>query len=156
MVLLYTEGILERPGRDVPASTLDLARVAADIAADRALRGDSGSAVDRLTSQTLELLTRLTSHSDDITLFAAHRVTPPADLTLTVPQTPTRSPPCTTTSTPGWSTPTSRPWSPGPRHRLPVHDRFERNASAGIQDATTPSPGLRNTGGHIDDAQAKA
>lgn len=78
MLLLYTDGILERPGRDLPASTVELARVAADVAAGRVFRGDSPSPVDRLATQTLEMLTRETGHTDDITLLAAQRIDPPA------------------------------------------------------------------------------
>jgi anti-anti-sigma factor len=77
MLLLYTDGILERPGRDLSASTVELARVAADVAAGRVFRGDSPSPVDRLATQTLELLTRETGHTDDITLLAAQRTDPP-------------------------------------------------------------------------------
>jgi anti-anti-sigma factor len=78
MLLLYTDGILERPGRDLSASTVELARVAADVAAGRVFRGDSPSPVDRLATQTLEMLTRETGHTDDITLLAAQRTDPPA------------------------------------------------------------------------------
>src|SRR5262249_53910567 len=73
MLLLCTDGILERPGRELSASTVELARVAANVAADRVFRGDSSSPVDRLATQTLELLTRETGHTDDITLLAAQR-----------------------------------------------------------------------------------
>ncbi|GAB2581172.1 hypothetical protein Aab01nite_58160 [Paractinoplanes abujensis] len=88
IVLLYTDGILERPGRDVPGSTVELAGVASDVAADRALRGDPGTTTERLTTQTLELLTRLTGHSDDITLLAAARREPAPPLRLDLPAVP--------------------------------------------------------------------
>ncbi len=78
MILLYTDGILERPGRDLAGSSVELAQVAADVAAGRVFRGDSPWPVDRLATQTLEVLTRTTGHSDDITLLAAQRTDPPA------------------------------------------------------------------------------
>lgn len=47
MVLLYTDGILERPGRTPMQGTVELAQAAADIAANRALRDDaSGQLLD--------------------------------------------------------------------------------------------------------------
>ncbi|WP_231956898.1 MULTISPECIES: SpoIIE family protein phosphatase [unclassified Actinoplanes] len=85
ILLLYTDGILERPGRDVPQSTVELARVATESAADRIFHGQFPTAVDRLTIQTVELLTRGSGHSDDITMLAAQRVTAPARLDLRVP-----------------------------------------------------------------------
>jgi anti-sigma regulatory factor (Ser/Thr protein kinase)/anti-anti-sigma regulatory factor len=84
MVLLYTDGILERPGRDLAASTVELARAAGDIAAGRALRDDAAP-VERVCAQTLELLTRVTGYRDDITLLGGHLVAPPAQLLLRVP-----------------------------------------------------------------------
>lgn len=77
MLLLYTDGILERPGLAVAESTVELAQVGADTAADRALPADEATAVERVCNQTLELLVRVTGHSDDITLLAAQRVAPP-------------------------------------------------------------------------------
>lgn len=79
MVLLYTDGILERPGRDLAASTVELAQVAGDVAADRALRGDPAFPAERVCTQALELLTRVTGHSDDVTLLSGQIVaTPPS------------------------------------------------------------------------------
>lgn len=88
LVLLYTDGILERPGRELAQSTVELAQASADIAADRALRGDTDSPVERVCAQVLELLTRVTGHSDDITLLAGQRVAPPPVLTLQVMAVP--------------------------------------------------------------------
>ncbi|MFA1538269.1 SpoIIE family protein phosphatase [Actinomadura monticuli] len=84
-LLLYSDGIIERPGLDVPASTVEFAQVATDVAAGRALREEWLAAVDRLTTQTLELLVRVTGHADDITLLAAQRTAPPAPFSLGVP-----------------------------------------------------------------------
>jgi anti-anti-sigma factor len=85
LVLLYTDGILERPGRDLAASTVELAQVARDVAADRAFHGDPTFPAERVCTQTLELLTRVTGHSDDITLLGGQLVAPPMDLLLRVP-----------------------------------------------------------------------
>ncbi len=81
-LLLYSDGIIERPGLDVPASTIEFAQVATDVAAGRALREEWLADVDRLTTQTLELLVRVTGHADDITLLAVQRTVPPTPLTL--------------------------------------------------------------------------
>ena len=82
VLLLYTDGIIERPGRDHAASVIDLARVAADAVADRIIRGTGLSAVERMCTQALELLVRPAGHSDDITMLAAQWCAPPAPLRL--------------------------------------------------------------------------
>jgi anti-anti-sigma factor len=84
-LLLYSDGIIERPGLDVSASTIEFAQVATDVAAGRALREEWLADVDRLTTQTLELLVRVTGHADDITLLAAQRTVPPTPLALHMP-----------------------------------------------------------------------
>ncbi|MGW2307444.1 SpoIIE family protein phosphatase [Actinomadura luteofluorescens] len=84
-LLLYSDGIVRRPGQEVAAGTVELAEVAADVAAGRALREDWLTAVDRLTTQTLELLIRTSGHDDDIALLAAQRTAPPAPLPLDLP-----------------------------------------------------------------------
>ncbi|MDN5751440.1 MAG: SpoIIE family protein phosphatase, partial [Pseudonocardia sp.] len=85
VVLLYTDGIIERPGREVAASTVELAQVAADTVAGRAFQTAQTSPVERACTQTLEMLVRATGHADDITLLAAQRIDPQPDLELTVP-----------------------------------------------------------------------
>jgi anti-sigma regulatory factor (Ser/Thr protein kinase)/anti-anti-sigma regulatory factor len=88
LLLLYTDGILERPGMAAPGSADELARVAADSAAGRALRDPDATAAERVCTQTVELLVRSTGHTDDITLLAAQRVASPADLRLELPAVP--------------------------------------------------------------------
>jgi anti-sigma regulatory factor (Ser/Thr protein kinase)/anti-anti-sigma regulatory factor len=75
VVLLYSDGIIERPGRIPADATAELAQVVCDVIAGRGFRDESGfPLVDRVCTQTLELLVRQTGHSDDITLLAAqHR-----------------------------------------------------------------------------------
>ncbi|MBP2330662.1 anti-anti-sigma factor [Kibdelosporangium banguiense] len=82
MLLLYTDGILERPGRSLAESTVELAQVAADIAA---AFQDTTVPVQQLTSQTVELLTGVTRHTDDITLLAAQLTTVPAGADIEIP-----------------------------------------------------------------------
>src|SRR6516165_4700131 len=68
-VLLYSDGLIERPGRPPGASTAEFADLAAKIAG-----GGSGFVIDaprrpidRLCSETLELLLRSTGYNDDVT-----------------------------------------------------------------------------------------
>ncbi|MFG1604593.1 SpoIIE family protein phosphatase [Actinoplanes sp. NPDC049265] len=82
LLILYTDGILERPGRTIAGSTAELAQVAADSAAGRALHAPEQTPAERVCTQTVELLVRTTGHSDDITLLAAQRVPPAAPLDL--------------------------------------------------------------------------
>jgi serine phosphatase RsbU (regulator of sigma subunit)/anti-sigma regulatory factor (Ser/Thr protein kinase) len=85
LILLYSDGILERPGRTVPESLTELARVAAAALAGQALHAPEATPAERVATQTVELLVRAGGHNDDVTLLAAHRVTPPAELTLRLP-----------------------------------------------------------------------
>ena len=85
MVLLYTDGIIERPGREPAAATVELSQVAVDTVAGRGMDTGNLSPVERTCTQTLELLVRRTGHTDDITLLAAQRRTPPPPLRLAGP-----------------------------------------------------------------------
>ena len=88
-ILLYTDGLIERPGRPLGASTAEFADLAANIV------GGAGGFVidaptrpiDRICSETLELLLRSTGYSDDVTLLAAQRRTPPPPLHMTLDAT---------------------------------------------------------------------
>src|SRR5262249_54521636 len=88
-ILLYSDGLIERPGRPLGASTAEFADLAANIA------GGSGGFVidagmrpiDRMCSETLELLLRSTGYKDDVTLLAAQRRTPPPPLHMTLDAT---------------------------------------------------------------------
>ncbi|MFG2041257.1 SpoIIE family protein phosphatase [Dactylosporangium sp. NPDC048998] len=80
VLLLYSDGIIERPGRGAAEAAEELARVAADAVAGRALHAPEASAAERACTQTVELLVRATGHSDDITLLAAQLVAAPEPL----------------------------------------------------------------------------
>jgi anti-anti-sigma factor len=88
-ILLYSDGLIERPGRPLGASTAEFADLAANIV------GGSGGFVidagvrpiDRICSETLELLLRSTGYKDDVTLLAAQRRTPPPPLHMTLDAT---------------------------------------------------------------------
>lgn len=88
LLLLYSDGILERPGRDHATSSSELAQVAADSAAGRALHDPAATPAERVCTQTVELLVRATGHTDDITLLAVQRVPVVADLRLPLPASP--------------------------------------------------------------------
>ncbi|MBU2664360.1 SpoIIE family protein phosphatase [Actinoplanes bogorensis] len=89
LLLLFSDGILERPGRDHASSAAELAHVAADSAAGRALHDPAATPAERVCAQTVELLVRATGHTDDITLLAVQRVPVVEDLLLTLPASPT-------------------------------------------------------------------
>jgi anti-anti-sigma factor len=88
-ILLYSDGLIERPGRPLGASTAEFANLAANIV------GGSGGFVidagvrpiDRISSETLELLLRSTGYKDDVTLLAAQLRTPPPPLHMTLDAT---------------------------------------------------------------------
>ena len=85
VVFLYTDGILERPGVDPAAATTQL-RATASGARQNLLMpsGAPRSAAERVCTLTIELLTRATGHTDDITVLAAQRrsAASPLDLEL--------------------------------------------------------------------------
>jgi len=60
LVLLYSDGLIERPDRSIPQGMADLAAVAAE----------------RVCQLTVELLAR-TGYADDVTILAAQRLTDP-------------------------------------------------------------------------------
>ncbi len=86
VLVLYSDGIIERPGRSIAQSTIELQRTATAAAANTALPlGAPALAVDRVTAQTIELLTRLSGYGDDITLLAVELVDPLPDLDVELP-----------------------------------------------------------------------
>ncbi|OBJ52915.1 SpoIIE family protein phosphatase [Mycobacterium sp. 1423905.2] len=88
-VLLYSDGLIERPGRPLGASTAEFADLTANIAAGTGgfVIDAPARPIDRLCSETLELLLRATGYNDDVTLLAAQRRTPTPALNITVDAT---------------------------------------------------------------------
>jgi len=73
IVFLYSDGLIERPGRTIAEALAELASVAADAAANRILTaGAAASPPERICQLTVELLTR-TGYADDVTVLAAQR-----------------------------------------------------------------------------------
>ncbi|WP_290052571.1 SpoIIE family protein phosphatase [Amycolatopsis solani] len=71
LVLLYSDGIIERPGREPAAAMVELAQVAADAVAGHTFSDSEQLTAERACTHILELLVRDTGHTDDITLLAA-------------------------------------------------------------------------------------
>ncbi|UWZ41860.1 SpoIIE family protein phosphatase [Dactylosporangium matsuzakiense] len=90
VLLLYSDGIIERPGRTVAEASDELARVAADAVAGRALHAPEATPAERACTQTVELLVRGTGYRDDITLLAAQRTAAAEALDTRVPADLTR------------------------------------------------------------------
>ena len=87
-VLLYSDGIVERPGRPLAGSTAEFADIASRVLGGSAFPIEVPTRpVERLCSQTLELMLRTTGYNDDVTLLAVQRCTPPPPLKLTVDAT---------------------------------------------------------------------
>ncbi|PRY47487.1 serine phosphatase RsbU (regulator of sigma subunit) [Geodermatophilus tzadiensis] len=75
VLLLYSDGIVERPGVPATRGVVELLRTATAAVADELLPAFSlPAAVDRATVQVLERLTRETGATDDVTLLALQRV----------------------------------------------------------------------------------
>jgi serine phosphatase RsbU (regulator of sigma subunit)/anti-sigma regulatory factor (Ser/Thr protein kinase)/anti-anti-sigma regulatory factor len=74
LMLLYSDGLIERPHRTIEAGMAELAKVAADAAANRTLSaGAAPTAAERVCQLTVELLTR-TGYADDVTALAVERL----------------------------------------------------------------------------------
>ena len=77
LLLLYSDGLVERPGRTLAAGMAELAAIAGDAAANRVLPGRAApTAPERVCELTVELLTR-TGYADDVTALAAERTLAP-------------------------------------------------------------------------------
>ena len=76
-------------GRPFGASTAEFADLAANIAGGRGgfVINAPVRPIDRICSETLELLLRSTGYNDDVTLLGTQRRTPPAPLRMTVDAT---------------------------------------------------------------------
>lgn len=74
VVLLYSDGLVERSGHSLDEGVRELAKVAGDAVANRALPvGAAASAADRVAELTMELMTRA-GHEDDVTVLVAQRL----------------------------------------------------------------------------------
>ena len=83
VLLLYTDGIIERPGVAVTQGTVELRRIGEAALEDELFPVFSlPAAVDRTTAQVLERLTRQSGAGDDITLLALQRTPTLQDLHL--------------------------------------------------------------------------
>lgn len=87
-VLLYSDGVIERPGVVPTAGTVELSQVAAPVAAGIGYRVEEGTDAERLATVPVELLVRDTGHVDDITLLAAGRTAVAAPLDVSTTATP--------------------------------------------------------------------
>ena len=86
VLLLYSDGLVERPGRSPGRNTVELLQ-AAEAAAPRTGPGGpppGEQVVERVCRRALELLTRLSGYADDITILGLQLVpeTPPLELHL--------------------------------------------------------------------------
>lgn len=90
IILLYSDGLIERPNRTLEEGRNALSAVAADAAAHPGLLAGTtaATAAERVCQLTVELLTR-TGYDDDVTTLAAQRlVAPVTPLSLELPAEP--------------------------------------------------------------------
>lgn len=83
VVLLYSDGLIERPGRTITEGYAEIAQVAADAVGNRVLpTGAADSPAARVCQLTVELLTR-TGYDDDVTALAVQLLAaPPPELAV--------------------------------------------------------------------------
>ena len=86
MLVLYTDGALERPERTPWQGAAELSAIVSETFLDRTpVEGGSHRPSGRVCETGLERLAQRTGHRDDITLLAAQRVSPLAPLSLRMP-----------------------------------------------------------------------
>ena len=86
VLVLYTDGAVERPGRTPQEGGVELATIMGDNVADRAFTmGSDRRPTARACRTGLEMLVRGTGHTDDLTLLAARRRDTPRPLHLALP-----------------------------------------------------------------------
>lgn len=89
LLLLYSDGLVERPGRSPGQATVELLQVAeATVRGESIDAGSDEHLVERVTRQTLERITGNTGYADDITVLALQVVPPTEPLELTVAAIP--------------------------------------------------------------------
>lgn len=88
LLLLYSDGLVERPTRSRQQGSEELCEAVARTCARGRRDGDAHFLVDRVCAEAAETLTRTTGYSDDITLLAAQRVPPADGLDVVLPATP--------------------------------------------------------------------
>ena len=89
LVLLYTDGLTERPGMSPAEGADDVARAAAWAALSAEGRDEPVERRSvRVCERTLEVLTRRTGYSDDITLLSAHRTPAFPEYRTTIARSP--------------------------------------------------------------------
>ncbi len=83
LIVLYTDGLMARPGRSLANTTVELGQLAVDAAASGA--GSTTGPADRVCEQAMELTTARTGYADDIAVLVAEVTEPPAALQLDLP-----------------------------------------------------------------------
>ncbi len=74
VLVLYTDGIVHRPGHSVTSSTVELGQVAADAATGwQPTNPQAEGCADRVCAEMLEAMTGRTGYDDDIALLVAAR-----------------------------------------------------------------------------------
>ncbi|WP_157598416.1 SpoIIE family protein phosphatase [Phycicoccus sp. Root101] len=74
VVLLYSDGLVERTGHSLDDGVRELSKVASDAMVNRSLPVNAAaSAADRVAELTMELMTR-SGHEDDVTVLVAQRL----------------------------------------------------------------------------------
>jgi serine phosphatase RsbU (regulator of sigma subunit)/anti-sigma regulatory factor (Ser/Thr protein kinase)/anti-anti-sigma regulatory factor len=85
LLLMYSDGLVERPGHSLRDGMAELARVAASAAESGAAPPEDGNAAERICRLTVEVMTG-TGYADDVTALAAERLAEPiAPLHLELP-----------------------------------------------------------------------
>jgi PAS domain S-box-containing protein len=85
VMLMYSDGLVERPGHSLRDGMAELARVAATAAKPAAVPRGTGNAAERTCQLAVEMMTRA-GYDDDVTALAAERLVEPiAPLHLELP-----------------------------------------------------------------------
>jgi len=87
LMVIYTTGVVTRPGRSAAENSLDLARAATKAFGEKSPH--RRHTVDGDCGRILELLAQPAGYTDDVTMLAVARVPTPRTLAVTLPARPT-------------------------------------------------------------------
>ncbi|MCW2765505.1 MAG: regulator of sigma subunit, anti-anti-sigma factor RsbU [Nocardioides sp.] len=85
VLVLYTDGLVQRPGRSASENTVELLQVVQQSRRGGRAAAAKEQVVQRVCRQVVEMLTRITGLDDDIAVIAAQRVPPVAPLDVGLP-----------------------------------------------------------------------
>lgn len=84
LLLLYSDGLVERPDRQTRQSLTEIGEVVTNLLTELPAQGADTHTAERVCDRSVQLLTQAGGYTDDVMVLAAHRVPLPAPLDLSL------------------------------------------------------------------------